>query len=81
MSKTGPCLGCTERFIACSARCPKDARGEYGYKAWTADLETEKKYLASFQYRFLPPMSEGRKERIKRNYAYRNPYRRPGGGR
>lgn len=81
MSKVGPCKGCTERFTACSARCPKDERGEYGYKAWKADLETEKEYLASHKYRFLPPMSEGRKGQIKRNRAYRNPYRRPGGGR
>lgn len=29
-----PCMGCTERFIACQDRCPKDARGEYGYAAW-----------------------------------------------
>lgn len=31
-----PCKGCPERFPACSDRCPKDARGEYGYKAWKA---------------------------------------------
>ncbi len=80
MSKAGPCLGCTERFIACSARCPKDARGEYGYDAWKADLEAEKKHLAINKYRFLPPMSDGRKGQIERNHAYRNPYRRPGGG-
>ena len=34
-----PCDGCTERFIACSGRCPKDERGEYGYNAWIAKLE------------------------------------------
>lgn len=34
-----PCYGCTERFTACSDRCPKDLRGEYGYKAWTAETE------------------------------------------
>jgi hypothetical protein len=34
-----PCKGCPERFAACSDRCPKDARGEYGYKAWKAELE------------------------------------------
>lgn len=28
-----PCIGCTERFTACSDRCPKDERG-FGYKAW-----------------------------------------------
>jgi hypothetical protein len=31
-----PCKGCTERFIACSDRCPKDERGEFGHKAWIA---------------------------------------------
>lgn len=43
-----PCKGCTERFLACSDRCPKDARGEYGYNAWKADLRkaqtAEKEY-------------------------------------
>jgi hypothetical protein len=34
-----PCKGCAERFTACSDRCPKDERGEYGYKAWKAELE------------------------------------------
>ena len=36
-----PCKDCPERFIACSDKCPKDARGEYGYKAWKADLQNE----------------------------------------
>ena len=34
-----PCKNCVERFLACSDCCPKDARGEYGYKAWKAELE------------------------------------------
>ena len=34
-----PCKGCTERFIACSDRCPKDERGAYGYKAYKAEIE------------------------------------------
>ena len=29
-----PCMDCTERFITCQDRYPKDARGEYGYAAW-----------------------------------------------
>lgn len=37
-----PCNGCTERFAACSDRCPKDERGEYGYAAWSADDKAEK---------------------------------------
>ena len=34
-----PCNGCAERFVACSDRCPKDERGEYGRKAWKAEIE------------------------------------------
>lgn len=33
-----PCKGCQERFAACSDKCPKDKRGEYGYKAWKTEL-------------------------------------------
>lgn len=38
-----PCKGCSERFLACSDKCPKDARGEFGYKAWKAEIERVKK--------------------------------------
>ena len=34
-----PCNGCTERFTACHDRCPKDERGELGYKAWKSRLD------------------------------------------
>ena len=34
-----PCFNCTERFTACSDRCPKDKRGEYGRKAYKAEIE------------------------------------------
>ena len=47
-----PCNGCTERFTACSDRCPKDQRGEYGHKAWKKDIEavkeTRKSYLQNW---------------------------------
>ena len=33
-----PCKDCKERFLACSDKCPKDARGEFGYKAWKAEI-------------------------------------------
>ena len=33
-----PCKGCDERFTACSDRCPKDERGEYGYLAWKDEV-------------------------------------------
>jgi hypothetical protein len=34
-----PCNGCTERFRACSDRCPIDERGGYGYLAWKAKVK------------------------------------------
>lgn len=37
--EVSPCKDCTERFIACSDKCPKDARGEYGYQAWKAEWD------------------------------------------
>lgn len=43
-----PCKGCAERFVACSDRCPKDQRGEYGYKAWKANIEEVKKVRKNY---------------------------------
>lgn len=37
-----PCNGCTERFTACHDRCPKDKRGDYGYKAFLGRMQREK---------------------------------------
>ena len=42
MNEDSPCKDCPERFPACSANCPKDKRGEYGYDAWTADMRKKK---------------------------------------
>ena len=38
-----PCAGCTERFLTCQDRCPKDARGDKGIKAWKNEIERVKK--------------------------------------
>lgn len=38
-----PCYKCPERFTACSDRCPKDERGDFGYLAWKAELARVKK--------------------------------------
>ena len=38
-----PCTGCKERFSACWDHCPKDERGEFGYKAWKAEIKRVKK--------------------------------------
>lgn len=54
--ESSPCNGCTERSIACSGHCPKDARGEYGYKAWKQDItninENRKTYYESRGMRY-----------------------------
>ncbi len=42
LGKTAPCRDCSERFLACSDQCPKDARGEYGYHAWKAECQKAK---------------------------------------
>lgn len=41
ITRDSPCKGCTERSTACADKCPKDARGEYGYKAWKAALRKQ----------------------------------------
>lgn len=52
-----PCKDCSERFIACSDKCPKDARGEYGYLAWKAEQnkikQAEKEYKKSRREDYL----------------------------
>lgn len=39
--KDSPCKNCPERKTACSDHCPKDERGEYGYKAWLSEVHKE----------------------------------------
>ena len=62
--KYGPCKDCKERFQACSDNCPKDARGEYGYKAHNAELQkvkaAERKYKLQRREDYM--RSEQRKE-------------------
>ena len=69
-SNKGPCNGCTERFLACSDNCPKDARGEYGYKAMKADIRkrkaAEKEY---YKRRYEDYMRSEQKEAAQSNYA------------
>ena len=42
MPRNCPCKDCPERFYACSDKCPKDSRGEFGYKAWKAEYYKQK---------------------------------------
>ena len=34
-----PCKDCAEKFLGCHSRCPKDERGELGYKAFKAEID------------------------------------------
>ena len=47
--EVSPCKGFTEKFTACHDRCPKDERGEFGYKAWKGEIkrvkQTREEYL------------------------------------
>lgn len=49
MPKQCPCKDCTERFTACSDRCPKDARGEYGHKAWLVDYRKQEAAIKEYK--------------------------------
>lgn len=44
-----PCKDCTEKYKACHDNCPKDSRGEVGYKTWKTEIDSIKaereKYL------------------------------------
>ena len=42
-----PCMGCTERTPGCHSKCPKTARGEYGYGEWKRDYEERKSKIPS----------------------------------
>ena len=47
-----PCKDCTEKFTACHDRCPKDERGEFGYKAWVAENDRIKAERNEYLKRF-----------------------------
>jgi len=41
--EVSPCKDCTEKdYPSCYSDCPKDARGEYGYGSWQADIQKVK---------------------------------------
>jgi hypothetical protein len=72
-----PCNGCTERFIACSDHCPKDERGEYGYKAWQEQHKAQQKHLKDSGYRIDIPMSHAREKTS--NHYIKHPLHKSGG--
>ena len=76
--KDSPCNGCTERFLACSDRCPKDARGEFGYKAWKAELwkmkAAEREYKLQRREEYM--RSEQREANQEKFNRYKNGMKR-----
>ena len=62
-----PCKDCPERFTACSDRCPKDARGEFGYNAWKSLCRAQKQHFEENRYRMLAPMTTARSKAYKAN--------------
>ena len=70
--KSSPCEDCPERFIACSDHCPKDERGEYGYKAWRADLEAEKKARTEYYSRQQDCWTESKRRAMWKSLRWDN---------
>lgn len=82
MREPCPCKDCTERFLACSDRCPKDERGEVGYKAWKERVRAQKEYTKNAGMQTFYPLSPAQEKANNRNLkltfnsAYRKTRRR-----
>ena len=77
MREPCPCNGCTERFTACHDRCPKDKRGEYGYKAWKERYQAQEKYAKESGMNTYYPESEAQRKANNRNLRFSvNAYKR-----
>lgn len=74
-----PCNGCTERFTACSDRCPKDARGDFGHKAWKERYHTQQKHLEANKNRFYAPWSPAKERSIRSSSKFCAYGRKQGG--
>lgn len=70
MREDSPCKGCTERFLACSDRCPKDARGEYGHKAWKERYQAQQKHLDEAKSRWITPWTVDSERRARRDLKF-----------
>ena len=70
MLEMSPCKGCTERFTACSGNCPKDARGEYGYKAWKEQYQAQQKHLEANKSRWQTPWSTSRERGTRQSLKF-----------
>ena len=70
VSKNCPCKDCPERFIACSDKCPIDLRGEYGYKAWLADVHKHQAAVKEYKAQIREDYRHSEQcQTAKRKYA------------
>lgn len=74
MRVDSPCKDCSERFLACSDHCPKDERGEYGYKAWKEQYQAQQKHLKDNANRFSTLMTESRKKAYSKHRTQKHKY-------
>ena len=47
-----PRRDCTEKFTACHDCCPKDKRGEYGYKAFRERIDKVKGEIRNYHMKY-----------------------------
>lgn len=71
-----PCKDCSERFTACSGKCPKDERGEFGYKAWKAQHHAQQKHLEDNKYRWQAPWTADRERDAPDRMSNSEPFTR-----
>lgn len=74
-----PCNGCTERFLACSDKCPKDARGEYGHHAWREQYHAQQKHLEAAKNRHIPMWSSAKERKTRHDLKFYSYGRKQGG--
>ena len=70
MREISPCKGCSERFTACSDCCPKDDRGEFGYKAWLERYHAQQKHLAAGKSRWIASPTVDSERRSRRDKKF-----------
>ena len=68
-AKDNPCYKCPRKFPACSARCPIEAEGGYGYDSWIererARKERYKEYRKQYNEDYMRSEEFDWKRRLK----------------
>lgn len=68
-AKDNPCYKCPRKVPACSARCPIEAEGGYGYDSWRDNVKKEnmkrEEYLKQYNEDYLRSEEFDWKRRMK----------------